>query len=312
MTFSPGNLLIHRKLKSETEFQKKQRKQQDSEKQRQTRTFKVSTIQGASQAHLQACKDGPDYVCYCCHRLMYRQTVLKFISGKYGKVPDTVMSNICHPEFTCCKPQNNTWICTTCDYAQKRGNLPAQAKANNLRLDSIPEQLSELNSLEVHLISLRIPFMKMVALATGKQRSIHGPTVNVPTDLSTVCSLLPRLPSQTQMVPMKLKRKLSYKGHYMYEYVRPDKVLNALKWLKTNNILYKDISVHTDWVYDAAQDDGELWQALISSQRCSSQVQQSEDDSNHSDQDMLLDDESEEYTINLIHVCTQCRIKHTQ
>ena len=62
--------------------------------------------------------------------------------------------------------------------------------------------------------------MKMVALPSGKQRSIHGPAVNVPTDLSSVCSLLPRLPSQTQMVPMKLKRKLSYKGHYMYEYVR--------------------------------------------------------------------------------------------
>ena len=97
----------------------------------------------------------------------------------------------------------------------------------------------------------------------------------------------------------------------MYQYVRPDKVLNALKWLKTNNVLYKDISVHTDWVYNAAQDDGELWQALISSQQCSSQVQQSEDDSNHSDHNMLLDDESE-YTISLIYVCTQCRIKHTQ
>ena len=124
---------------------------------------------------------------------MYRQTVLQSISGEYGKVADTVRS-ICHPEFTRCKPQDNTWICTTCDYALKRGNLPAHAKANNLRLDSIPEQLSELNSLKVHLISLRIPFMMMVALATGKQRSIHGPAINVPTDFSTVCSLLPRLP----------------------------------------------------------------------------------------------------------------------
>ena len=59
----------------------------------------------------------------------------------------------------------------------------------------------------------------MVALSCGKQRAIHGPAVNVPTDLQPISSLLPRLPSQAQMVPMKLKRKLSYKGHYMYEYV---------------------------------------------------------------------------------------------
>ena len=67
--------------------------------------------------------------------------------------------------------------------------------------------------------------MKMVALPGGKQRAIQGPAVNVPTDLNPVCSLLPRLPSQTQMVPMKLKGKLCYKGHYMYEYVQPQKVL---------------------------------------------------------------------------------------
>ena len=54
--------------------------------------------------------------------------------------------------------------------------------------------------------------MKMVALPRGKQRAIHGPAVNVPTDLTPVCTLLPRLPSQTQMVPMKLKRKMCYKG----------------------------------------------------------------------------------------------------
>ena len=31
--------------------------------------------------------------------------------------------------------------------------------------------------------------MKMVALPCGKQRAIHGPAVNVPTDLTPVCTL---------------------------------------------------------------------------------------------------------------------------
>ena len=78
----------------------------------------------------------------------------------------------------------------------------------------------------------------MVALPSGKQRSIHSPAVNVPSKVDTICNILPRLPSQTELVPLKLKRKLSYRGHYMYDYVTPQKPVIALKFLKVNNPLY--------------------------------------------------------------------------
>ena len=61
--------------------------------------------------------------------------------------------------------------------------------------------------------------MKMVTLPSGKQRSIHGPAVNVPSKVYTICDMLPRLPSQSELVPLKLKRKLTYRGHYLYDYV---------------------------------------------------------------------------------------------
>ena len=192
---------------------------------------------------------------------MYRKTVQQFKEFNYNKAP----SEFVIP--TSVSAQEKQWICKTCHSVLKRGVLPAQAKANNLNLDDIPMELSDLNPLEIRLISLRIPFMKMVALPCGKQRAIHGPVVNVPTDLTPVCTLLPRLPSQTQMVPMKLKRKLCYKGHYMYQYVRPAKVLAALQWLKLNNSLYKDVEINSDWVSDSAKDDTELWEAL-SAEHC--------------------------------------------
>ena len=69
------------------------------------------------------------------------------------------------------------WICKTCDNALSRGNMPVQSVANNLSLSTIP---SELSCLKIRLLSLRVAFMKMVALPTGKQRCVHGPTVNVP------------------------------------------------------------------------------------------------------------------------------------
>ena len=209
----------------------------------------------ASQAFV---SEGPDYVCVSCNRLLYRKTVQEFQVSKYDRIP----SEFVVPESV--RLQCKQWICTTCHYTLKRGVLPAQAKANHLDLDDIPLELSNLSQLEVRLISLRIPLVKMVALPCG---AIHGPAVNVPTDLTPVCTLLPRLPSQTQMVPMKLKRKLSYKSHYMYQYIRPAKVLAALQWLKLNNLLYKNVEINSDWVSNAAEDDTKLWEAL-SAEHC--------------------------------------------
>jgi hypothetical protein len=251
----------YRKRDSQTPEERDLQQLQQTEAKRQHRSRKASvpqSVQDASHSFLLAVREGPDYICTCCHRLMYRKTVVEFKSSKYVKVSKELFS----PRTPSHKLK--VWICKTCDFNLKRGKMPAQAKANNLGLDDVPAVLTDLNPMEVRLISLRIPFMKMVALPCGKQRAIHGPAVNVPTDLHPVCDLLPRLPSETQIVPMKLKRRLSYKGHYMYEYVRPARVMAALEWLKENNPLYSTIEINSDWQEDSARDDTELWQAFSS------------------------------------------------
>ena len=75
----------------------------------------------------------------------------------------------------------------------------------------------------------------MVALPSGKQRSMHEPAVNVPSKVDTICDVSPRLPSQSELVPLKLKRKVAYRGHYMYDYITPQKLIDALIFLKANN-----------------------------------------------------------------------------
>ena len=138
-----------------------------------------------------------------------------------------------------------------------------QSKANGMELDNQPPELSCLNALEQRMISLRVPFMKMIALPCGKQRCIHGPAVNVPSEVDHVCTMLPRLPSECELVPLKLKCKLSYKGHYLYDYVSPEKLTKALKWLKANNPLYADIDIADDWVESALADDEEILTSML-------------------------------------------------
>jgi hypothetical protein len=243
----------------QTDYEKQIRQHQN--KQRQARSQRCSTTDKAVFKFLSKIKVGAEFVCTSCNRLMYRNCVVTCTKNKYSSCEKELLDKVLPIAYI--SNDGNIWICKICDAALKRGKMPAQSLANGLQLSEIPHELSSLNSLEVRLISLRIPFMKLVALPVGKQRSIHGPAVNVPAKLDTVCSQLPRLPSQSELIPLKLKRKLTYKSHYMYDYVSPDKVLNALRWLKANNPFYKDITINLGWLADAIEDDEEILSSLI-------------------------------------------------
>jgi hypothetical protein len=94
-----------------------------------------------------------------------------------------------------------------------------------------PDALKNLTPLEERLISPRIPFMQVRELPSGGQLSIHGNVVNVPSDVNSTVSILPRPINESETIPIKLKRRLSYKHHYQFQNVRPSKVLKAAQYL---------------------------------------------------------------------------------
>ena len=209
---------------------------------------------------LKKVRDAADYVCCVCHRMMYRIGVQLLKEQCYTKTSSSVLKDVLGYKLK--SVNDKQWICRNCHATLKRGKIPRQAKCNSLELTPIPVELKDLNNLELRMISQRIAFIKMVALPRGKQHGVHGPAVNVPAKLDFVCAQFPRLPSETQLVPMKLKRRLKYKSHYMYDYVRPEKVLAALRWLKANNPLYAEIKINDNWMEDATSDDADLWHAM--------------------------------------------------
>ena len=81
----------------------------------------------------------------------------------------------------------------------------------------------------------------------GSHYKVDGPPVNVPATIDKICKILPRIPDEAEVYPMKLKRKLKYKGNYMYNTIRKDVVMNALRWLKNNNDYYKDVEMNDIW-----------------------------------------------------------------
>ena len=150
--------------------------------------------------------------------MMYRKSVIVCNGANYKKASTEILQEVFSSNLRYISSDGKEWMCKTCDRILKRGTLPLQA---NALLFPVPLELSGLNVLELRLICVRVPFMKLVALPSGKQQSIHGPAVNVPSKVDTICDVLPRLPSQTEIVQLKLKRKVAYRGHYMYDYLTP-------------------------------------------------------------------------------------------
>ena len=183
---------------------------------------------------------GPQYICTCCDQLWYRSSVIKCGMSKYSTTCSQSLLDKC---ITGTKR-----ICSTCHSNLSEGKLPACSKANKMQF---PVKLDclYLTPLEERLISPRIPFMQIRELPRGGQLSIHNNVVNVPADVSSTVSTLPRPINESQTIPIKLKRRLNYKHHDQYQNFRPTKVLEAATHLvqTSNPFQSQHIEVQQNW-----------------------------------------------------------------
>ncbi|XP_037127750.1 uncharacterized protein LOC119134799 [Syngnathus acus] len=161
-------------------------------------------------------KNGPTFVCTVCHRALFPNQVRQLT--KYKKNKDVVAScltrrfvHVCNRECnTCCKVPDERkmeWICHTCHAHLKDGKMPALA---------------------------------------GQQRAIRGNVVCVPSEVEETVNVLPRLRSRSQVLRVKLKRRLCYKGHQIFQTVTWSKLMSALIKLKQIHPQYSNITIRDD------------------------------------------------------------------
>ena len=137
--------------------------------------------------------------------------------NNYNSVDLEIIDSVLAEKYRKCSADGLVYICLSCNKKLRSGTIPAQSKANCMELEEIPDQLKDLNNLELHTISKRILFMKLVKLPRGKQKGIKGAAVNVPADLGPACTLLPRIPTDAHIISLKLKRKLEYRQAYLHD-----------------------------------------------------------------------------------------------
>ena len=102
-----------------------------------------------------------------------------------------------------------------------------------------PKEL-ELSNLEERLVSPRLPFMQLREMPRGGQLNLRGNIVNVPADVNSTIKSLPRMMSEHDTIMIKMKRKLAYTHHVLFENIKPNKVFEAAKWLVANSSICRN------------------------------------------------------------------------
>ena len=150
----------------------------------------------------------------------------------------------------------------------KNPKMPDQACANGMQAHDIPQDLQNLMPLERRVISPQIPFITILIIRWyAGHYKVNGQPVNVPATLDQIIEILPHMPSDLQLHPIKLQCKLEYKSHYMYDMIHRDHVISAITWLKEHNSHYADIELNEHWYNDiAANCQSRMMKMIIVSQ----------------------------------------------
>ena len=106
--------------------------------------------------------EGPVYICFCCNKLWYKQSVLNA-----KKLKD--LNPVTH-EYLEEKRRTDTaeWVCKTCHSHLVKNKIPPCAVVNGLVFPQKPT-FFDLNELECRLLAPRIAFQKLMQAPRGKQ-----------------------------------------------------------------------------------------------------------------------------------------------
>ena len=110
----------------------------------------------------------------------------------------------------------------------------------------------QLNKLESYLLKLVIPFIRIAHCPRGPYFKVRGDLILISSDIYSSLSKI--LPLQQSLIPVCFKRKRSYTGSYIEEFVEKEKIEMYYSWFSKHNHLYKDIQLDTNLIDDFIDD----------------------------------------------------------
>ena len=167
--------------------------------------------------------DGPNFDCYSCERSLFKRQVkilkMEDILVLIDKMDESLVDETGLSEL----PGTTLILCHNCFKVLNGNKFPSMNFNNSLKLDKLPPEISDLADLEQQMIAKTIFFIKIKRLTHG-MRAVYDQVVCVPIETADVennISKFPRHPKDSEIVAVKLRRKLEYKTVVLQEYVRP-------------------------------------------------------------------------------------------
>ena len=167
--------------------------------------------------------DGPNFDCYSCERSLFKRQVkilkMEDILVLIDKMDESLVGETGLSEL----PGTTLILCHNCLKVLNGNKFPSMNFNNSLQLDRLPPEIADLADLEQQMIAKTIFFIKIKRLTHG-MRATYDQVVCVPIETADVennLSKFPRHPKDSEIVAVKLRRKLEYKSVVLQEYVRP-------------------------------------------------------------------------------------------
>ena len=172
--------------------------------------------------------------------------------------------------------EEQQYICNLCLKDVKENKMPKRSHINSFKFANFPrsfivnlkqkcafkEQASKtevildtenyerealkLNRLEANLLKIVIPFIRIAHCPRGSYFKVKGDLILISSDIPHSLSKI--LPVQQCLIPVSFKRKLSYTGSYIEEYVEKEKIKMYFAWFKKYNHLFKSIELDSNLI----------------------------------------------------------------
>ena len=159
--------------------------------------------------------------------------------------------------------QKNGTLCTTCHSNKRRKenkikDLPIWFDKDCIVQYHLPKELQNLREGEKLLIQQVSAYVPLLHLKDGQIGS-RGHVCSFVQDISSICTVLPRLPNDVHFIKV-VKKYLQEGGEVASKMftIRKTSVLEALKWLKEYNLEYTNIEIkesNLDWIENNKEQD---------------------------------------------------------
>lgn len=158
-------------------------------------------------------RESCSYRCNCCGRLGYKKNLKNLKRWKLEEKGSS--SSFLDHVFAIEKPGLQKF-CKTCHTDITKNKIPKLCLSNGLDFPVVEPCILELNRVEERLVAPCHVFQTIWSVMgpLGQLRG-KGGIVNVPVDLDTTVSSLPRLSTNSNIYHVRLARRKEYQSNYM-------------------------------------------------------------------------------------------------